>query len=77
MVKRLPFGLNINGAEFQKSMDIVHGLLIHDFVKIYVDDILITSDSVEKHYVHIRTELDKFRECNITVILEKCQFFRR
>lgn len=43
--KRLPFGLNISGAEFQKIMDIVLGPLTHEFVTIYVDDILITSKS--------------------------------
>lgn len=43
--KRLPFGLNVSGAEFQKSMDMVLGPLINNFVTIYVDDILITSET--------------------------------
>lgn len=75
--KRLPFGLNVSGAEFQKSMDIVLGPLIHNFVTIYVDDILITSESTEQHYEHIKTVLDRLRKYNVTVNLEKCQFFRQ
>jgi len=76
--KRLPFDLNISGAElFQKSTDTVLGSLTNNFVTIYVDDILITSEDSEKHYNHIKQVLQKFRDYNITVNLEKCQFFRQ
>lgn len=75
--KRLPFGLNVSGAEFQKSMDTVLGPLIHDYVTIYVDDILITSENEEQHYEHIKTVLERLRKFNVTVNLEKCQFFRQ
>jgi len=73
---RLPFGLCISGAEFQKAMDRVLGQLTQEFVTIYVDDILITSPSLEKHYEHIQRVLEKFMEYNVTVNLEKCQFFK-
>ncbi|CAH1723231.1 unnamed protein product [Aphis gossypii] len=73
---RLPFGLCISGAEFQKAMDKVLGDLTQEFVTIYVDDILITSPSLEEHYDHIQRVLTKFMEHNVTINLEKCQFFR-
>lgn len=73
---RLPFGLCISGAEFQKAMDRVLGHLTREFVTIYVDDILITSSSLEEHYEHIHTVLAKFMEHNVTVNLDKCQFFK-
>ncbi|KAF0721413.1 Retrotransposable element Tf2 protein type 2 [Aphis craccivora] len=73
--KRMPFGLNISGAEFQKSMDKVLGPLLHTFVTIYVDDILITSIDEESHYEHIRTVLLRFKQFNITVNIDKCRFF--
>lgn len=75
--KRLPFGLNVSGAEFQKSMDMVLGTLTYDFVTIYVDDILITSESIDQHYRHIQEVLERFKKHNITLNLEKCQFFRK
>lgn len=56
---RLPFGLNISGAEFQKGMDTVLGDLTQDFVTIYIDDILISSKSIEEHYRHIRTVIQR------------------
>jgi len=73
--KRMPFGLNISGSEFQKSMDKVLGPLLHTFVTIYVDDILITSTDENSHYKHIRTVLTRFKQFNITVNIDKCKFF--
>jgi len=73
---RLPFGLCISGAEFQKAMDKVLGRLTEEFVTIYVDDILITSSTLEEHYDHLRKVLTKFSSYNVTVNIEKCQFFR-
>lgn len=56
-------------------MDRVLGHLTEEFVTIYVDDILITSPSLEEHYEHIQRVLTKFMEHNVTVNHEKCQFF--
>lgn len=75
--KRMPFGLNISGSEFQKSMDIVLGPLLQSFVTIYVDDILITSEDENSHYEHIKMVLEKFKTYNVTVNIDKCQFFRK
>jgi len=69
------FGLCISGAEFQKAMDRVLGHFTEEFVTIYVDDILITSPSLEEHYEYIQKVLTKFMEHNVTANLEKCQFF--
>jgi len=45
-------------------------------VTVYVDDLLMTSEAMEEHYEHIGIVLAKFKQHNITVNLEKCQFFR-
>jgi len=75
--KRMPFGLNISGSEFQKGMNIVLGLLLQSFVTIYVDDILITSEDENSHYEHIKMVLERFKNHNVTVNINKCQFFRK
>jgi len=75
--KRMPFGLNISGSEFQKSMDMVLGTLLQSFVTIYVDDILITSENEDSHYEHIKMVLERFDKYNVTVNIDKCQFFRK
>uniref|UniRef100_A0A2S2NBD6 RNA-directed DNA polymerase n=1 Tax=Schizaphis graminum TaxID=13262 RepID=A0A2S2NBD6_SCHGA len=74
--KRLPFGLNISGSEFQKSMDMVLGPLLNTCVTVYIDDILITSENEDAHYEDIRSVLQRLQEYNVTVNKEKCQFFR-
>lgn len=73
----MPFGLSISGSEFQKSMDYVLGPLLQDFVTIYVDDILIISENTEDHHKHIKKVLKRFDKYNVTVNLEKCQFFKK
>lgn len=73
--KRMPFGLITSGAEFQKCMDLVLGPIVHDFVLIYVDDIIIMSESTEKHYDHLRQVFERFKKYNITINREKSQFF--
>lgn len=73
----MPFGLNVSGSEFQKAMDFVLGLEVQEFTTVYVDDILITSENEEKHYKHIIKVLEKFRKHNVTVNMEKCQFFKK
>ncbi len=49
--KYLPFGLKNTFAEFQCVMDrILVGL---DFVRCYIDDIVVYSDIVEEHQIHL------------------------
>lgn len=57
-------------------MDHVLGPLLQDFVTICVDDILII-ENMEDHYTHINELLERFIEYNVTVNLEKCQFFKK
>lgn len=57
-------------------MDHVLEPLLQDFVTIYVDDILI-SENMEDHYKHINKVLERFNEYNVTVNLEKYQFFKK
>jgi hypothetical protein len=49
--KFLPFGLKNAPVEFQRVMDrILTGL---DFVRCYIDDIVVYSDIVEEHYIQL------------------------
>jgi hypothetical protein len=50
--KFLPFGLKNTPVEFQRVMDrILAGL---DFVRSYIDDIVVYSDTVEEHQIHLQ-----------------------
>lgn len=73
---RMPFGLNVNGFEFQKCMDFVLGSGVRKIVTIYVDDIIIMSGIFDEHKDHLRQVFERFRTHNITVNLEKSKFFQ-
>lgn len=45
--KKMPFGLIKSGIEFKKCMDHVLGPIVHNFVTIYTDGIIIMSESLK------------------------------
>ena len=48
---RMPFGLQNAGQSFQRFMDeVLEGL---DCIFMYLDDILVASNMVEEHYIHL------------------------
>jgi hypothetical protein len=75
---RLPFGYCEAPAEFQKRlMDILRPLIREDKIVVYMDDILIASDSIELHLEILREVLIKFKQHNFELNYKKCQFLRK
>lgn len=70
------FGLNISGSEFQKCKDFVLDQAVSNFVTIYVDDIIIISESLEDHFNHLIRVFERFRQYNVTINLKKSKFFQ-
>src|SRR6266511_2901001 len=50
---------------------------LNDFVVVYLDDILVYSNTFEEHLVHLRKVFDKLREANLIIKLKKCKFGQR
>ena len=70
----LPFGLKNAPAEFQRVMDrILRGL---PFARAYIDDILVYSDSVAEHELHLQMIFDRLRAHGLRLHPEKCRFFQ-
>ena len=69
----MPFGLTNAPATFQRTMDIRFSDMI-DYTGIYVDDIVVYSESLEDHLVHLRKVLQRLREHQLFVKLKKCSF---
>ncbi|EER11975.1 retrovirus polyprotein, putative [Perkinsus marinus ATCC 50983] len=67
---RMPFGLCNAPAGFQRLMDFILGHL--PFVRVYLDDILVFSDSMEQHLDHLRQVFDALRAAGLTLSGEKC-----
>ena len=68
---RMPFGLRNAAQSFQRFIDHVLYGLHHSYA--YIDDVLITSSTPEKHQ-HLRSVLKCFCEHGIIINLAKCQF---
>ena len=68
----MPFGLRNTPATFQRLMNqVVAGL---DGCTVYLDDVVIYSDTWSEHIQRIRALLDKLVWAGLTVNLAKCEF---
>ena len=69
----LPFGLKTSPSRFCLMMSKILAGLEH-ICAVYIDDIVIFSDSWEDHLFHIATVLKRLRSAGLTVKLTKCFF---
>ena len=70
----MPMGLTNAPATFKKFInDILHPFL-NKFCTAFLDDILIYSDTLEEHRIHVRRVLGVLREAGPTLKPENCEF---
>jgi hypothetical protein len=74
--KVLPFGLTNAPATFMNLMNDIFHPLLDNCVLIYLDDILIFSNSREEHKQHLRQVLQILRKEKLYGKLSKCEFFK-
>ena len=67
---RTPFGLKNAGQDFQRLMDSILGDLPYVFV--YIDDILVASDSMEEHLEHLKQVFQILSDNGMIVNRSKC-----
>jgi len=70
----MPFGLTNAPATFMRLMDDILLPFTNSFIVVYLDDILIFSQSWEEHLHHIRQVLQTLRQHKLCANLEKCTF---
>ena len=71
--KVMPFGLKNAPPTFQRYMS----LILKDcvgFCDVYMDDIIVYSNSKDEHLTHVRTVLNTLREAKLKVKMDKCTF---
>lgn len=72
----VPFGL-CNAAQMQQRLvDAIFGPRYEPYVFTYLDDILVCSPDLEHHFNLLAEVRNKLKEANLTVNLEKCEFFK-
>ena len=67
---RTPFGLKNAGQDFQRLMDQIFGEIPHVFV--YIDDILVASETEQEHLADLKIVLDSLRENGLVTNRKKC-----
>lgn len=70
----MPFGLANSPSVFQAFMNDVFRDMLDQWVIVYIDDILIYSNTVEEHIQHVRTVLQRLIHHHLYAKLEKCEF---
>ncbi|GFV45924.1 retrovirus-related Pol polyprotein from transposon 297 [Trichonephila clavipes] len=73
---RMPFSLSGAAPNFQKAIDIILKSVIGRFVSVYMDDVVITSQSFNEHLDHLNQVFTLLRDAGLTLNKEKCHFAR-
>ena len=74
MYVKMLFGLMNAGATFQRAMDIAFAKEIHEFLFIYLDDIIVFSKIDNEHLDHLRQVFIKCRKYGISLNPKKSLF---
>jgi len=70
----MPFGLVNPPATFQTMMNELLRQFLDQGVVVYIDDILIYSETLEEHILVVRKVLHQLREYRLAISLEKSVF---
>ena len=73
--KILPFGLRNAPSHFQRILTTILRPLLGKVCLVYIDDIIIFSDSPEQHVEHVKAVLDLLKEVEFQINLCKSKFF--
>ena len=71
---RMPFGLCNSGATLCRLVDQVLGCDLEPYVFVYLDDIIIATDSLEQHFCILREIGKRLTEANLTISIDKSRF---
>ena len=73
----MPFGVTNASADFQLLMQRVLANLQFEsavkFVLVYLDDVIVFSETLEDHIVHLKAVFDKLRSAGLMLNPSKCK----
>ena len=72
--RRMPFGLTNAPGTFQRLMSKLFCGPKWNFLFVYLDDLLIVSQSFEEHLVHVEQVLKQLEDAGLRLRPEKCSF---
>ena len=71
----MPPGLRNTIQTFHRHMDNIFRDL--PFVAVYIDDLIVMSDSLEEHIVHLEAVFQKLRAHRLVINVDKCDFAKK
>ncbi|KAL1256449.1 hypothetical protein QQF64_011994 [Cirrhinus molitorella] len=70
----MPFGLSNSPSCFQAFINVTFRDMLNRWVIVYIDDILIYSETLEDHVRHVRAVLQRLIQHQLSAKAEKCEF---
>ena len=74
---RMPFGIAAAPVTFQRLMNRVLGKLNWKIAIVYLDDIIIYSNDITKHYENLKLVFDQIKASGLKIKLSKCTFLKQ
>lgn len=74
--KKMPFGLHNSPATWQRLIDKVLGHDLEPFLFVYLDDIVVVTQTFEQHYHVLDQVFERLQTAGLTLNVEKCEFCR-
>ena len=74
--KKMPFGLANAPATFERLMDLVLAGLHWDVCLVYLDDIIVFSQSFKQHVQRLQPVLERLRQAGLKLSPSKCHLFQ-
>ena len=73
---RMPFGMCNAPATFQRLMEVVLAGLLWKNCFVYIDDVLVCSNTFEEHLTHLKEVLSRLQQAGLRLKAKKCLFLR-
>jgi hypothetical protein len=70
----MTFGLKNAGATYQRAMNLIFHDLLGIVLEIYIDDVIVKSDSMDNHLADLRLALERMRRYGLKMNPLKCVF---
>jgi hypothetical protein len=69
-------GLKESPITLMRAMELAMARLSRDEMEIYLDDIIVFSETLEEYVIRLERVLKKLSETNLTIEPKKCQFLK-
>jgi hypothetical protein len=70
----MTFGIKNIGATYQRAMNLIFHDLLGIVLEIYIDDVIVKSDSMDNHLANLRLALERMRRYGLKMNPLKCVF---